>query len=210
MTDEASLYVLGAMDTDELLAFEQLLTADDGLRAECQFYEALVANLAHCVDEVEPAPAIREKLLARIAETEQEPKNAANDPSRPAAQNADLRLREGKWLQLSEKVFCKTLFVDAQTGRVTSLVKLEPGGYLPRHRHLGLEQTLVVEGDCIVNGQVFYPGDYRLRASDTEDGAVTTEHGTLIMIIASERFRDFRSKLALLELRQFEGTESCR
>jgi anti-sigma factor ChrR (cupin superfamily) len=187
MTEVAALYALGALGTDELLAFEQLLGSDNELRAESQAFEALVADLALCVNEAGPSPVVREKLLARITDTEQEPKAVTAPLSKTVSPNVDIRVQEGNWMQLAEKVFCKTLFVDPQSGLVTSLVKLEPGGYLPRHRHLGVEQTLVVEGDCVINGQVFYPGDYRVRACDTEDGAVTTEHGTLIMLIAPER-----------------------
>ncbi len=187
MTEAAALYALGALTTDERQAFEQLLAADESLRAECQSFDALVADLALCANEAAPAPALRDQLLSRIAATEQEPRVVQGKPSGTSLPALDIRVQEGDWLRLSEKVFCKTLFADPHTGLVTSLVKLEPGGYLPRHRHLGLEQTLVVEGDCIVNGQVFYPGDYRVRDCDTEDGAVTTEHGTLIMLIAPAR-----------------------
>lgn len=187
MTEAAALYALGALSTDETRAFEQLLGTDKDLRAECQAFDALVADLVLCVNEAAPAPLVREKLLARIADSEQEPKAVTATLSKTDPPNVDIRVQEGHWMQLAEKVFCKTLFVDPQSGLVTSLVKLAPGGYLPRHRHLGVEQTLVVEGDCVINGQVFYPGDYRVRACDTEDGVVTTEHGTLIMLIAPER-----------------------
>ncbi len=185
MTETAALYALGALATDERQAFEQLLAADESLRAECQSFDALIADLALCANAAAPSAALRDQLLSRIAATAQEPKVVTAKTLLP---NVDIRAQEGHWQQLSEKVFCKTLFADPHTGLVTSLVKLEPGGFLPRHRHLGVEQTLVVEGDCIVNGHVFYPGDYRLRDCDTEDGAVTTEHGTLIMLIAPARF----------------------
>lgn len=188
MMELAALYSLGALNTDEARAFEQLLAQDETLRAECQTLDAVVADLALCANEATPSPMTREKLLARIAEPDSEPNVVAAVASTTPPLNVDIRVQEGQWMQLSEKVFCKTLFVDPQTGLVTSLVKLEPGGYLPRHRHLGFEQTLVVEGDCIVNNQVFYPGDFRIRTHDTEDSKVTTEHGTLIMLIAPERF----------------------
>jgi anti-sigma factor ChrR (cupin superfamily) len=187
MLEQAALYALGALNTDEVKAFEQLLASDERLRAECASFNGVMADLAMCTNEAVPPHTTRETLLARIAKIEQKPKVVLATASKTPALNVDIRAQEGNWMQLAEKVFCKTLFVDPQSGLVTSLVKLEPGGYLPRHRHLGVEQTLVVEGDCVINGQVFYPGDYRVRACNTEDGAVTTEHGTLIMLIAPER-----------------------
>jgi len=42
----------------------------------------------------------------------------------------------------------KTLYRDA-SGRVTSLTRLAPGAVLPRHRHVGLEQSFVLEGTLV-------------------------------------------------------------
>lgn len=171
--------------------------------------DALVADLALSAPEADPPPQLRDRLLARIATMEQEPPASAalqqptETPSAnfmqtcAAASAAPLgaatqtsRLQEGDWTALAPGVLCKILHQDFQTGLVTSLIKLEPGGYLPRHRHLGLEQTLVVEGDCRVNGETFYAGDFRLRPPDTEDGEVTTECGTTILLIAPASFEN--------------------
>ncbi len=42
-------------------------------------------------------------------------------------------------------VFTKLLYEDA-SGRRTTLTRMEPGARLPRHRHVGIEQTFVLEG----------------------------------------------------------------
>jgi anti-sigma factor ChrR (cupin superfamily) len=45
-------------------------------------------------------------------------------------------------------VWNKLLYEDA-TGRRTILTRFEPGARLPRHRHVGLEQTFVLEGSLV-------------------------------------------------------------
>lgn len=180
LIETSALHALGALTPAEAQTFTETLAADPTAAAELKAFEAVVADLALSTAEATPSSAVREQLLARIATTPQEP--SVNAPA--------IRLAEGAWQQLAPFVRAKVLYHDRQTGLVTSLIRLEPGGYLPRHRHLGLEQTLVVEGDCRVNGETFYPGDFRLRPVATEDTEVTTERGTTILLIAPACFEN--------------------
>jgi anti-sigma factor ChrR (cupin superfamily) len=177
----------GAPSWENQWGFARTLQEDEVLAAEWQSLDAIVADLALAAPEAVPAPAVRDHLLARVADTPQEAR-PVTPPTQPAAPAFTSRLAEGEWKPLAPHVHAKVLHQDRQTGLITTLIRLAPGGYLPRHRHLGFEQTLVVEGDCRVNGETFYPGDFRLRPADTEDGEVTTEHGTTILLIAPAQF----------------------
>jgi anti-sigma factor ChrR (cupin superfamily) len=42
-------------------------------------------------------------------------------------------------------VFIKKLFEDG-SGRMTTLTRMDPGAKLPNHRHVGIEQSYVVQG----------------------------------------------------------------
>lgn len=185
--EQAALYTLGVLDQHETRTFEAALAIHTSLAAEVKIFDQVVASLALDAREAQPPADLRKKLLERLATLEQAPQARAAQPVMHDSAGSSVRLAEGKWRTLAPQVSCKVLHTAFQTGLVTSLVKLEPGGCLPRHRHLGIEQTLVVEGDCRVNGEVFYPGDFRMRPADTEDTEVTTEHGTLILLIAPER-----------------------
>jgi anti-sigma factor ChrR (cupin superfamily) len=184
--EQAALYVLGALEPDEARAVEAALAADATLAAEVQAFEQVVADLALSADEAEPPTGLREKLLERIT-LEAEPQAKAA-PRTPDLSTISLRKEEGKWRQLAPRVLSKVLYADARTGLVTSLIKLEPGGYLPRHRHLGVEQMFIVEGECRINDEIFRPGDFRMRPADTEDVELTTEHGATILLVAPKRF----------------------
>jgi anti-sigma factor ChrR (cupin superfamily) len=186
--EQAALYALGALEQPEARAFEDALATEAALAAEVRAYDEVVAGLALSVPEV-PAPAgMREKLLDRIGTLEQAQQAKAAQPVKPDLATISLRLNEGKWRTLAPKVSCKVLYADSQTGLVTSLIKLAPGGFLPRHRHLGIEQMLVVAGECHINGEVFSPGDFRMRPTGTEDTELTTEHGATILLVAPKKF----------------------
>ena len=185
MKEQVALYALGALTPQEAAFMRAQCATNVELQGETAAYAAIVNELAWLPSAVAPLPALRAQLLARIAATPQEPspKKLAVKAETPVFVT---RFDEGKWTELAPHVFSKVLHHDAASQFVTSLIKLEPGGFLPRHRHLGLEQTLIVSGDCIVNGATFYAGDFRLREAGTEDTEVTTQFGTTILMIAPE------------------------
>lgn len=184
MQEQAALYALGALTSSEAERFRAQMVADAELEFETETYETVVNELALLPSAAVPAPDLRERLMARIAATPQETSAPAPTKAPLDATAFVTRFDEGEWTPLAPHVSCKILHRDPVSKMVTSLVRLEPGGYLPRHRHLGFEQTLVVSGDCIVNGETFYPGDFRTAEMGTDDTEVTTQFGTTILMIA--------------------------
>ena len=180
--EQAALYVLGALAPTEAERFRAQLSADAELEFETEVYETVVNELALSASTAAPSPRVREQLMARIAVTPQENVAKAQAPLEAAA--FVTRFDEGEWMPLAPHVSCKILHRDPISKLVTSLIRLEPGGYLPRHRHLGFEQTLIVSGDCLVNGQTFYAGDFRTQEQGTIDTEVSTQFGTTILMIA--------------------------
>jgi anti-sigma factor ChrR (cupin superfamily) len=59
-------------------------------------------------------------------------------------------------------VWIKKLYED-DTGRTTSLTRMEPGARLPRHRHVGLEQSYVLEGSLVDADGTCTAGNYVWR-----------------------------------------------
>jgi quercetin dioxygenase-like cupin family protein len=66
----------------------------------------------------------------------------------------------------------------------TSLVRMLPGTRLPMHRHKGVEQFFVLEGDCHVHDEVLGPGDYHRAEAGSIHESTYTESGTLFLLIA--------------------------
>jgi len=62
-----------------------------------------------------------------------------------------------------EKVSIKVLYEDPGRGEMTCLLKLEPGAYIPFHKHPEIEQTLVLEGSVEDHDGIATAGDYIWR-----------------------------------------------
>jgi len=74
-------------------------------------------------------------------------------------------------------VFNKVLYEDA-SGRRTILTRMEPGARLPRHRHVGLEQTFCLEGSLVDDDGECTPGNYVWRRAGSVHSA-WSPHGFL-------------------------------
>ena len=66
-----------------------------------------------------------------------------------------------------EKVSIKVLYEDPERGEMTCLLKLEPGAYIPFHKHPEIEQSLVLEGSVEDHDGVATAGDYIWRKPDS-------------------------------------------
>jgi anti-sigma factor ChrR (cupin superfamily) len=59
-------------------------------------------------------------------------------------------------------VFVRMLYQDA-SGRQTTLVRMEPGARLPSHRHVGVEQSYVIEGTLVDDDGACTAGNFVWR-----------------------------------------------
>ena len=202
LTDEvverAALYALGALTQIEAQAFEDHLA--DGCevcRGELDEYHFAVEALAVATPDAEPSPALRERLLASIAGA-QDGEAEAETTTRPSPPDAQpfvsMRAGEDGWEQWGEGILYKPLFVDEASGLMTSIVRMSPGTGLPRHQHLGVEQFLILEGDCSVHGERLGPGDYHRALGGSIHETTYTEHGTTFLLVAPKEYRILESR----------------
>src|ERR1035441_3475022 len=92
--------------------------------------------LAEAVAPVAPAPSLKGRMLARVAQFEQ---------LKPLA---DVRRNEEHWVSGGMPgVDMKPLFQEEATGRSTYLLRMQPGVRIPAHHHHDVEQCLVLKGD---------------------------------------------------------------
>jgi anti-sigma factor ChrR (cupin superfamily) len=183
----AALHALGALSPHESRVFEaQAAEAPAEWAAAARDFEAVVAHLAHAAPAA-PAPGLRARVLARAAEA----RAAAGPRPRPVPPAINVRLGEIEWETMADGVFYKPLYYDREKQLVTTLVKMLPGASVPHHRHLGVEQCLVLEGDFRVGGQVYGPGDFQCVFEGSLHEDIRTETGALVMIIAPPRYLTF-------------------
>ena len=84
--------------------------------------------------------------------------------------------------RLGSGVSLKVLRRDQTTGAVTVLVRLEPGGTFPAHRHPAGEEVFVVEGQVRIGKDRLTQGDY-LYTEPGDVHALSSESGGTILVV---------------------------
>lgn len=180
----AALHALGALTPHEAHAFEShLIEGCEECEAEAQAFAHVVAQLGFEAIELEPPAGTREQLLERLAAESQPEKPHSTLPSDVPSQFLIVRADEGEWREVAPGAFFKQLFADRERQTITWMVKMEPGSRLPKHHHPGVEESIVLAGDCWVNGERFGPGDYRCALPGSIDEELSTLGGTTLMLI---------------------------
>ncbi len=170
--EEAALYALGALPHGDAEKFRRRLAAGcelcRGLVEEC---EGVVNVLPLAAPEADPPPALRARLLDRIA---------AETAARPA-QGVLVRATEGEWVDApAPGVQYRSLH-----GKNTMLVRMAPGAWLPAHDHKFAEQCLVLEGSVTSEGVTAHAGDYVYMPAGSHHEALYSETGATFLIAYS-------------------------
>lgn len=181
--EQAALHALGALSQHEARAFnERLLEGTAAYTTAAKAFESVVEALGFSASEATPSPAVRERLLAKITATPQ----AAQPAATPLVAT---RYQEIQWKECGNGVFAKLLFKDPVAGTVTRLYKLAPGTEFAEHTHPGAEQCFILEGDFIVNGESFGPGDFHCAPLGSTHQHITTTQGTTLLVITPADYR---------------------
>lgn len=194
LREQAALYAVGALDAGESAEFERHLA--EGCQAcseELRGYEQVALRLALTTREADPPPSVRERLLARARGGEE---GGGDDRGARAGSQftgrADflvVRGGEGEWVETDDPgVSLKLLFVDKERDTVTTLVRLAPGARIMRHRHLGVEQCLVLEGDVRSGGVTLSAGDFNCAMKGSVHDEIYSEGGALLLLVSPETY----------------------
>ncbi len=184
----AALYALGALEGDEAREFEEHLAAGClSCAAELREYEAVAGQLGLAAPEAEPPAGVRARLLELVSGERSEPAPGVRRQDSPGF--LVVRAGEGRWLPTGEAgVSFKLLYEDKGRGTFTTLVRMEPGASIPAHRHLGVEQCLVIEGDLRAGGVEMSAGDFNCSLPGSVHEELRTDGGALFLIVGPERY----------------------
>jgi anti-sigma factor ChrR (cupin superfamily) len=170
------LYALQALPANELALAEAHIAACAECRQELEHLRPIVAAFKVPPTELlRPSNALLGKLAERIA-----PAKAPSTEMTPAAGWV-----EPPWTDVAPGIACKILATDIQTNRVSMLVRLAPGTDYPPHRHAGVEELHLLDGELWINERKFYPGDYNRAEAGSADQRVWSETGCICVLITS-------------------------
>ena len=94
---------------------------------------------------------------------------------------------EPEWQEVAPGISCKLLATDADTDRVSMLVRLAPGTDYPSHTHAGVEELHLLHGELWIDDRKLYPGDYNRAEPGTADKRVWSETGCTCVLMTSTR-----------------------
>ena len=103
---------------------------------------------------------------------------AVSEPARTAT----ARSAADEWIALRPLVGFRLLRVDAAARSQTVLIRAEPGGRIPHHRHTQDEEFIVLEGECHIGDHHLRAGDAHFAAAGSWHDDITTQMGALVLV----------------------------
>ncbi len=181
--ERAALYALGALRDEDLREFEQHLTSGCAICTdEVMAFTAVVAEIGHAAPLAAPRPEVRDRVLQRI-------EAQGMSKEHPTVDKELLRFVGSDWLDWkpgnAPGVEIKVLAVDEERSYYTTLVRMQPGASLAPHRHVGPEESYILQGELLVSGVLMGPGDYCHAAVGSMHTRVTTKTGCVFIAVAS-------------------------
>ena len=182
-SDLVASYALAALDSAESQLMAEHLPACVECQQEYYSLGPLTGALTAWRTQTLPPPApIWTNLAERIANA---PRKKATSPAPSVTWSGAQDWQEPQWEEAAPGIYCKLLSTDKEADRVSMLVRLAPGVSYPPHRHAGVEELYLLEGQLWIEDRLLYPGDYNRAEPGTADQRVYSETGCMCLLITS-------------------------
>lgn len=184
--DLVASYALAALERGET----ELMKAHLPTCPECQQeYRALSsvtdALSAWRYQTMPPLAASWNRLAERIAGQPQKKVVGSVSPSPSHSPSPAPSWPEPRWKEVASGISCKLLSTDSDADRVSMLVRLAPNTSYPAHRHAGVEELYLLEGELWIEDRKLEPGDYARAEPGTADHRVWSATGCMCLLITS-------------------------
>jgi hypothetical protein len=172
---QVSAYVMQALPHDEVVEVEAHMSSCSQCRHELEILRPIANSFAFWpTDVLRPPTSLRDRLTQRIA-----------PETREDAGPSTLQWAEPPWEEVAPGIFCKLMSSDAVHDRVSMLVRLLPGADYPPHKHAGLEELFLLDGELWIDDRKLYAGDYNRAEAGSGDKRVWSETGCTCVLITS-------------------------
>lgn len=171
-------HALQALPPSEIPLVETHISGCAECRQEMDTLRPIVQSFVNWpTDLLRPSASLRERLAQRVGV------QTTGDPTSPAPR----RWKEPEWNEVAPGISCRLLATDAERNRVSMLVRLAPGVDYPPHRHGGVEELHLLDGELYVDDKKLSPGDYLKAEAGSVDHRVWSETGCTCVLITSTR-----------------------
>lgn len=166
---QASAYVLGALEPDERVAFEQHLASCAPCRAQLEREQDVLEQLVD-VPAVAPAPELRRYVLDLVG-----------------APQPPFDLDAPDWVDLGPGLRLRTLRRDEARGFLACLLWGRPGALFDSHEHAGDEVLLVLSGALADERGRYEAGQVcRARPGSRHQPRVVSDHDCFCYVLVYE------------------------
>ena len=185
----AALYALDALTEPEKAAYEAHLGAGCAVCvAEVASFHDAAGAFGMCVDPLLPQSQLRARLMETVSRTPQPPVQNSPGVVYDKAGVLIARPAEKSWTAGAfPGVFLKVLFNDTSRGVTTAMVRMTAGTRYPGHKHAGVEEVHLIEGDMWVGDFPMRAGDYCRGEAGSIHEDITTETGCLFVVTSSHQ-----------------------
>ena len=180
-------YALAVLDRHEADSMAAHLAVCSECQREYDSVGGLTTALSAWRGQALPRPApLWDSLLQRISQVPQKPAPAATAPQASIAEaSIATAWPEPQWQQAAPGITCKLLSTDDEKKITSMLVRLAPGIAYPPHRHAGVEELFLLEGELWIEDRKLLPGDFNRATPGTSDQRVYSETGCMCLLITS-------------------------
>jgi RNA polymerase sigma factor (sigma-70 family) len=174
--DMVDLLALRALSADDATPVVLHLMGCASCLHEYQSLQPVVEDLpAWPASELHPSPFLWERVLKRIRY------EAVEDSRLDTPRGRD----EFEWEHPATGIHCKLLATDALRSRVSMLVRLDPDIAYPPHRHAGVEELHLLDGELWIDDRKLMPGAYNQAPAGSCDDRVWSGTGCTCVLITS-------------------------
>ena len=169
-------YALQALPSSEIHTVEAQISACADCRRELETLRPVVASFVSWpTDVLRSSKSLWERLAQRVA------KETGREPFLPPSPLT----AKPEWEQAAPGIDVKLLATDTKKKRVSMLVRLAPGTEYPPHRHAGIEELYLLQGELMIDDKKVCPGDYIRAEADSVDHRVWSETGCTCVLLTS-------------------------
>jgi quercetin dioxygenase-like cupin family protein len=177
----APLYALDLLDPEERMWVEAQVLECPDLAAELASYQAAVGAIPYSAPIIPMATDLKDRLFLRL---DLDPIESVPELSPAAPEMFAIKAAEMQWKpHRMEGVEFVLLSVDEPNRMRSLLVKVAAGITYPLHQHQGIEEIYMLEGELVINQEVYLAGDY-IRSYPNSTHAPSTDTGCMFLIRA--------------------------
>ena len=181
----AALYALDIADEKEQNKIEDYLANFPELTIDLVEFQEIATAISYSAESAPISENIKDKLFSKITENSLEAESEITKILSLSIGELKQQAANLEWQEMPNcDAMIATLQVDEKKRQIAFFVRSDTKTQFPMHCHAEGEEVLVLEGDFVVDGEVYQIGD-RVYSSGGTHHQPETINGCLLLCISS-------------------------